>query len=172
LGQGVEATKTFANTSSVLYDGVYVPGGADSVTALIHKGDARVFIDEAYKHANPIGAIAEGVELLTASEIGKLLRISGSAAATTTPTAKDGVARTPVVTSTAAISDRASPGTGVQNRSEVGHVLSISRAHADDLAKIGVIIGQSGQGTLVKRFLDALAHHRFWGRERQEQVSA
>jgi catalase len=56
LGNGVVATKTFANTDMVLYDAVFVSGGAQSVQSLIQKGDAHVFIDEAYKHAKPIGS--------------------------------------------------------------------------------------------------------------------
>ena len=63
LENGVEAVKTFANTSSVLYDAVYVPGGAP----LKQMGDARVFVAEAYKHAKPIAATGEGVDLIAAS---------------------------------------------------------------------------------------------------------
>jgi catalase len=51
LGDGVEATMTLANTSSVLFDALFVPGGAQSVKTLSQSGDAHVFIDEAYKHA-------------------------------------------------------------------------------------------------------------------------
>lgn len=64
-GAAVEANKTYANTASVLYDAVYLPGG-QSVAALQQKGDARVFIAQAYKHAKTVGATGEGVDLLTA----------------------------------------------------------------------------------------------------------
>jgi len=70
LCDGVEATMTLANTSSVLFDAVYVPGGASSVQALMRKGDARVFVDEAYKHGKPIAAVAEGADFVTTSAIG------------------------------------------------------------------------------------------------------
>jgi catalase len=63
LENGVVAVKTFANTSSVLYDAVYVPGGAP----LKQLGDARVFVAEAYKHAKPIAATGKGVDLIAAS---------------------------------------------------------------------------------------------------------
>jgi len=64
-GASVEANKTFANTASVLYDAVYLPGG-QSVAALQQRGDARVFLAQAYKHAKTVAAIGEGVDLLMA----------------------------------------------------------------------------------------------------------
>ena len=67
LEEGVEAVKTFANTSSVLYDAVYVPGGADGIAALKPMGDARAFVAEAYKHGKPIAATGEGIDLVMAS---------------------------------------------------------------------------------------------------------
>lgn len=65
-GPSVEAVKTFANTSSVLYDAVFVPGGAGAAT-LEQMGDARVFVAEAYKHGKAVGASGEGVGLLKAA---------------------------------------------------------------------------------------------------------
>ena len=67
-GQGgeLEATKTLANSSSVLYDAVFVAGGPGA-TALKHKGDAHVFVAQAYKHGKAIAALGEGVDVLTAS---------------------------------------------------------------------------------------------------------
>ena len=72
-GSTVEATKTFANSGSVLYDAVFVPGGAASVKMLSKMGDARMFIDEAFKHGKPIAAVAEGTDLFAATETGWLL---------------------------------------------------------------------------------------------------
>ena len=65
-GGSVEATKTFANSSPATYDAVYVPGG-QSVAVLKLKGDAHVFLAQTYKHGKAIGAVGEGVDLLTAS---------------------------------------------------------------------------------------------------------
>ncbi|MBX3259499.1 MAG: catalase [Labilithrix sp.] len=62
-----EATKTLFNTSSVLWDAVYVPGGAKSVEALRARADARTFIREAFGHAKPIGGTGEGAELVLAA---------------------------------------------------------------------------------------------------------
>lgn len=67
-GQGgtMEVTKTFANSSSVLYDAVFAVGGLGAA-ALQYKGDAQVFVAQAYKHGKPIAALGEGVALLTAA---------------------------------------------------------------------------------------------------------
>ncbi|MEK6373252.1 MAG: catalase [Acidobacteriota bacterium] len=52
--------------SSVLFDAVYVPGGAASVAALAAERDAIEFVTEAYRHCKPIAATSEGVDLLRA----------------------------------------------------------------------------------------------------------
>ena len=49
---------------SVVFDAVYVPGGADAVAALAASGDAVHFVAEAYKHAKPIAVAADALELL------------------------------------------------------------------------------------------------------------
>jgi hypothetical protein len=59
-----EATKTFANSSSVLFDAVYVPGGAESIEMLKHIPNALRFIEEAYKQGKVIAASGEGVGLV------------------------------------------------------------------------------------------------------------
>ena len=73
----VEAKKTFANTSSVLYDAVFVPGGTQSVETLKRQGDAHLFIDEAFKHGKPIAASGEGKSLVEATQAGRLLGAGG-----------------------------------------------------------------------------------------------
>ncbi|MBO0939299.1 catalase [Fibrella sp. HMF5335] len=65
-GGTLEVTKTLANSSSVLYDAVFVVGGPGAA-ALQHKGDAHVFVAQAYKHGKPVAATGEGVDLLTAA---------------------------------------------------------------------------------------------------------
>ncbi len=66
-GGFVEATKTFAGASSVLYDAVFVPGGEGSVGKLTQSGDARAFVAEAYKHAKAVGSSSDGSQLLTSA---------------------------------------------------------------------------------------------------------
>jgi len=66
----IEVKKTYANTGSVLFDAVYVPGSTN-IAVLKNMGDARKFIDEAYKHGKAIAASGSGVELVAATEMGK-----------------------------------------------------------------------------------------------------
>jgi catalase len=68
-----EAMKTFANSSSVLFDAVYVPGGVESIELLKDIPDALRFIDEAYKHGKAIAASGEGVELVKETKTGELV---------------------------------------------------------------------------------------------------
>ncbi len=63
----VQATKTLAGASSVMYDSVYVPGGSQSVQMLMRSADARGFVAEAYKHAKSIASSGEGSQLVSAS---------------------------------------------------------------------------------------------------------
>ena len=139
---------TLGNTDSVLFDAVYVPGGAASVKTLLQKGDALFFIDEAYKHAKPIAASAEGVQLLTASAVGRLM---GGAAA-----------------SAGVESDQAA----VQSLAAVGRTAAVAQA-GTTLSKYGVVTGQSTDlAAFVQQVLAAVAQHRFWGRPGLDQVPA
>ena len=72
-GGVTEAMKTFANSSSVLFDAVYIPGGKESIEMLKEIPDALRFIDEAYKHGKAIAASSEGVELVKETNTGKLV---------------------------------------------------------------------------------------------------
>ena len=83
--------KNFVSASSVLYDGVYVPGGGKSINALTHQGYVIDFINEAYKHCKPIAASGEAVALLQQTGIDAKLA-----------TAKDVISDLGVVTSQAA----------------------------------------------------------------------
>jgi catalase len=69
----VEATKTFANSSSVLFDAIYIPGGKESIEMLQGIPDALRFVDEAYKHGKPIAATAEGIDLVKVTKTGELV---------------------------------------------------------------------------------------------------
>jgi catalase len=81
-GRGAtEATKTYANTSSVHFDAIYVPGGEESVEALKGIPDALHFVDEAYKHGKAIAASAEGVELVEEAKTGNFVTDPEEAAA-------------------------------------------------------------------------------------------
>ncbi|MEP6993704.1 MAG: catalase [Acidobacteriota bacterium] len=57
---------SFLTVSSVLFDAVYVPGGAESIAALTEERDALEFVTEAYRHCKAIAATTEGLDLLRA----------------------------------------------------------------------------------------------------------
>ena len=68
-GDAVPVNQSLLTTASVLYDAVYVPGGADSVNALQDSGDALHFIQEAFKHYKPVAASGEGADFFQAAGI-------------------------------------------------------------------------------------------------------
>jgi catalase len=72
----LEVDFSLLTASSVLFDAVYVPGGVQSVNALMKEADAIHFVNEAYKHCKPIAASDEGVDLLRASYVGGALAAS------------------------------------------------------------------------------------------------
>ena len=61
------ADRTLLTAASVIYDGVFVPGGEASVAGLQVDADAVDFVAEAYKHSKTLGASGEGVDLLMAA---------------------------------------------------------------------------------------------------------
>jgi catalase len=61
--------------ASVLFDAVYIPGGAAAIAILKDLPDATAFIREAYLHAKPVAADGEGVQLVEAALTG--LTMSG-----------------------------------------------------------------------------------------------
>ncbi len=147
LGGGIVAVKTLGNTDAVLFDAVLVPGGKASVKTLMRRGDAFAFLSEAFKHAKPIGALGEGVEVLTASDVGRLLQV-----------------------------DSAKPGAGgdtVGTLSQVGAASLAGGPAARQLAEQGVIVGSNGgTQTAIAQFVTALAHHRYWNRPQVASVPA
>ncbi len=72
-GASVPVDRTFLTTASVMYDAVYVPGGAQSADTLKGLGAALHFVNEAFAHFKPIGALGDGAGFLAASDIGRVL---------------------------------------------------------------------------------------------------
>lgn len=66
-GSSTKAGQTFATTHSVLYDAVYVPGGAH-VAALEQCDDALQFIAESHKHLKAIGLAVKAACLLPSAK--------------------------------------------------------------------------------------------------------
>ncbi len=70
-GKDLKIDQSFLTSSSVMFDAVYVPGGASA--ALLQEADAIHFISEAYRHCKAIAADDDGAELLKASAAGRML---------------------------------------------------------------------------------------------------
>ncbi len=66
-GQEIEVTHTFLTSASVLFDAIYVPGGAQSIDTLKMDSEVLNFINEAFRHYKPISASGEGIDLLMQS---------------------------------------------------------------------------------------------------------
>lgn len=49
---------------SVVFDAVFIPGGKESINALLDDGQAQHYVMEAYIHCKPIAASGEGVDFL------------------------------------------------------------------------------------------------------------
>jgi putative intracellular protease/amidase len=75
-GDDLQADRAMNTMASVLYDAVVVPGGSESVQALSADGLAVHFVAEAFKHAKPVGAFGEGVDLLGTARVTKV-RVTG-----------------------------------------------------------------------------------------------
>lgn len=71
-GSDVAVDRAVTTVASVLYDGVAVPGGDESVTALAADGSALHFVAEAYKHLKPIAAFGAGTRMLAAAGVAQL----------------------------------------------------------------------------------------------------
>jgi catalase len=66
----VKADKSFATADSTMYDAVYVPGGKESVTALLGEERVRNFVRQAYDHGKALAASGEGVDLFHSVGVG------------------------------------------------------------------------------------------------------
>jgi catalase len=63
-GGNVPVNKSAITVDSIMYDAVFVPGGAKSAAALQAMAKALYFIAEAYGHYKPIAAAGDGVDVL------------------------------------------------------------------------------------------------------------
>ncbi len=73
-GEGDEAVavdERLKTTSSVLFDAVFVPGGAGASRALAGDPDAVHFVAEAYKHHKTVGCAGEGVAVLVSANVAR-----------------------------------------------------------------------------------------------------
>ena len=68
-GGGVTVDWSLLTVGSVLFDAVFVPGGAKSTEALGADGAAVLFVREAYKHCKAVGGGGTGLAMLRAAGI-------------------------------------------------------------------------------------------------------
>lgn len=64
-GRQLAVDHTFSTMSSVMFDAVLIPGGAQNAETLTAMGEAVHFVLEAYKHCKAICAVNEGVQLMS-----------------------------------------------------------------------------------------------------------
>ncbi|MEO7961870.1 MAG: catalase [Ginsengibacter sp.] len=76
-GKMVKVDQAFLGASSLMFDAVFIPGGAESVNALMSKPEAVLFINEAYRHCKAICAIGDGVDLLNGTDAGDIINGEG-----------------------------------------------------------------------------------------------
>ena len=72
-GKELEIKKTFLTTAPYLYDGLYVPGGANSIKQLLAAPKSIMFLHETFRHNKPLGLEAEAIDLYKASSIASML---------------------------------------------------------------------------------------------------
>jgi catalase len=65
-GEAIHIDQSLLTASSVLFDAVFVPGGAESASTLAEDRDAIEFVTDAFRHCKAIGATGEGAMLLRA----------------------------------------------------------------------------------------------------------
>ena len=63
-GAKIPVDWSLLTVGSVLFDAVFVPGGADSVKTLGQDAMAVLFVTEAYKHCKAVAATGAGIALL------------------------------------------------------------------------------------------------------------
>lgn len=63
----IQVEESFLTAASVLYDGIYVPGGEASVNKLQSNPDAIHFLNEGFKHCKAIAADSEACPVLDAT---------------------------------------------------------------------------------------------------------
>ncbi len=68
-GHLLDVDKALFNTSSVLFDAVYIPGGVASADRLAAEPDALHFVSQAYKHCKAIATDKDAAHILEKSAI-------------------------------------------------------------------------------------------------------
>ncbi len=77
-GKEYKVDFTFLTTKSVLFDAMYVPGGAASVSALLELPNALHFVDEQFLHCKAIAIDGEAMELFNLTYASRKLQNKAS----------------------------------------------------------------------------------------------
>ena len=72
-GKNIAVDESLLTAASVLYDAVYVPGGANSVNAISGEANAIHFLNEAFKHCKAIAADQQALQVLESTYFAKKL---------------------------------------------------------------------------------------------------
>ncbi|TFB23105.1 catalase [Filobacillus milosensis] len=70
-GDQVDPDKSFANSHSVMYDALYIPGGQHIQNLTSYK-ETKDFVNDTYAHAKPIGATNEALDLLSSTLVNNI----------------------------------------------------------------------------------------------------
>ena len=81
----LQVDKTFLTADSILYDAVYIPGGAAGAAVLKADGEVLHFIQEAYKHCKAICATREGALVVQAANLPAIASPEGDPALIVAP---------------------------------------------------------------------------------------
>jgi catalase len=68
--KAVDVDHSLLTTASVLFDGLFIPGGEQSISALLKLPKALEFVQETFKHCKPIAAHKTAIGLLSAANVG------------------------------------------------------------------------------------------------------
>ncbi|MDQ0158921.1 catalase [Alkalibacillus salilacus] len=61
----IQVNQNYSTTYPVLYDGLFIPGGAQHIQELLKHHEGKSFVKEMFTHAKTIGVSQEAVDLLT-----------------------------------------------------------------------------------------------------------
>ncbi len=64
-GRQIEAAQNYRTTAAVLYDAVFIPGGKKHKATLEGQNETKQFLTDMFMHCKTIGAVSEGVDLLS-----------------------------------------------------------------------------------------------------------
>jgi len=73
-GGSLKADQSFLTAASVLFDAVYIPGGAPGIKVLLSIPESIYFVDEAYKHCKAIALDEEAKELFKETQADKIFK--------------------------------------------------------------------------------------------------